>query len=186
MERIIRWNHSAGSQGLAAAREGWRPRNNPQKGCNASLSHSQTQPKFSSPKKCFKFLTCIRRTKTGNPYLLWSRLTLHPPIPIGFLLSRHLLVTGRNMILSQRNTMSFRPHDFVLGQMIYFFWYATENWYMEWELLIYLAAWSSSVSTKKCLERTILWKAKKRRSAIPTRFIFSWYATEKTDTVHQY
>ena len=29
VERIIRWNHSAGTQSLAAAPEGWRPRNNP-------------------------------------------------------------------------------------------------------------------------------------------------------------
>ena len=140
-----------------------------------------TSSKFSSPKKCFKFLTCIRRTKTGSPYLLRSRL-IHS---LGFLVSKRLLVTGRNMILSQRNTMSFRPHDFVLGQLIYFF-DMQQKTDKEGELLAYLPAWSSSVSTKKCLERTILWKAKKRRSAIPTRFIFSWYATEKTDTVHQY
>ena len=86
-----------------------------------------TSSKFSSPKKCFKFLTCIRRTKTGSPYLLRSRLTLHPPIPIlelilslGFLVNRLLLVTGGNMILSQRNTVSLGLHDSVLGQMIYF------------------------------------------------------------------
>ena len=29
VERIICWNHSAGLQGLAAAREGWRPRSKP-------------------------------------------------------------------------------------------------------------------------------------------------------------
>ena len=137
-----------------------------------------TSSKFSSPKKCFKFLTCIRRTKTGSPYLLRSRLTLHPPIPIlelilslDFLVSR-LLQTGRKMILSQRNIMSFGPHYFVLGQLIYFF-DMQQKTDTEGELLAYLAAWSSSVSTRKCLERTILWKAKKRRSAIPTRFIFS-------------
>ena len=42
--RIFRWNHSAGTQSLAAAPEGWRPRNNPQNMLLCSNSHSPPQP----------------------------------------------------------------------------------------------------------------------------------------------
>ena len=44
VERIFRWIHFSGGRGLAAEREGWSPRNDPQKGCYASLSHSRPQP----------------------------------------------------------------------------------------------------------------------------------------------
>ena len=49
---------------------------------------------------------------------------------------------------------------------------------------MYLRAFSSAVSTKNSFAKTISWNAKKRISVVPIQFIFSFYATEKTDTAN--